>query len=103
MIEKYIVILRSSGLLHNDELASTLKKSGYNNIKTFSILKVGRVRSKPINLSNTQAVLTTSSNSIQVLAALKKGYKYSSFYCGKLLKSNSKKIWFLKMSLIVRR
>ena len=94
MIEKYIVILRSSGLLHNDELASTLKKSGYNNIKTFSILKVGRVRSKPINLSNTQAVLTTSSNSIQVLAALKKNRNIPLFTVGSTSKVIAKKFGF---------
>ena len=91
MCEKYIVILKSSGYLQNDELASKLKKCGYNKVKTFSILKIERMRSKPINLINTQAILTTSSNSIRLFAEFSKNRDIPLFTVGSTSKLIAKK------------
>ena len=69
MSEKFIVILRSSGIFCNKQLENILKASCYN-VVTFPILKVEPLYFEPIDVYKAQAILTTSSNSIQIFSKL---------------------------------
>ena len=87
MCKKYIVILRASGISSNNTLEEHLKNNLYN-IITFPILKVEILRSKPINPSGAQAVLTTSTNAIQIFSELSKNRNITIYTVG----STSKKV-----------
>ena len=71
MSVNYIVILRASGIQKSNELEDILKDCNYK-IITFPILKIEQLYSKPIQLTNAQALLTTSSNAIQLFSELSK-------------------------------
>ena len=71
MNKSYIVVLRSLGTMYNDELEEILKNIKYE-VLTFPILKIKHLYSKPIKLHNVQALLTTSSNAIQIFSELSK-------------------------------
>ena len=87
MSKKYIVILRDSGISSNNELEEHLKNNLYN-IISFPILKVEILHSKPINPSGAQAVLTTSTNAIQIFSELSKNRNITMYTVG----STSKKV-----------
>ena len=71
MNKSYIIVLRSLGTMYNDELEKVLKNMHYE-VLTFPILKIKYLYSKPINLPNAQALLTTSSNAIQIFSGFQK-------------------------------
>ena len=69
MSEKFIVILRSSGIFCNKQLENILKASFYN-VVTFPILKVEPLYFEPIDVYKAQAILTTCSKSIEIFSKL---------------------------------
>ena len=87
MCKKYIVILKASGVSSNNEIEELLKNNVYN-IITFPILKVEVLHSEPINPSGAQAVLTTSTNAIQIFSERSKNRNITLYTVG----STSKKV-----------
>ena len=93
MNKNYIVILRSSGAMYNDELEKILKSIHYE-VLTFPILKTEYLYSKPIKLHNAQALLTTSSNAIQIFSELSKNRIIPIYTVGSTSKKLAKRLGF---------
>ena len=93
MNKSFIVVLRSSGTIYNDELEKVLKNMHYE-VLTFPILKIKHLCSKPINLHNVQALLTTSSNAIQIFSELSKNRIIPIYTVGSTSKKLAKRLGF---------
>ena len=61
---------------------------------TFPILKIEHLYSKPINLHNAQALLTTSSNAIQIFSGLSKNRIIPIYTVGSTSKKLAKRLGF---------
>ncbi len=93
MSVNYIVILRASGIQKSNELEDILKDCNYK-IITFPILKIEQLYSKPIQLTNAQALLTTSSNAIQLFSELSKNRTIPIYTVGSSSKNVAKKLGY---------
>ena len=93
MRKKYIVVLRASRISSNNKLEEIFKNNIYN-IITFPILKVEILHSDPINPAGAQAVLTTSTNAIQIFSELSKNRKTTIYTVGSTSKEVAKNLGY---------
>ena len=85
MNDNFLVIFESSGIVSNNEIEKILKNKLYN-IISFPILHIDPLHKKPIKLKNAQAILTTSSNAIQIFSGLSNNRMIPLYTVGSTLK-----------------
>ena len=69
-------------------------KNTHYEVLTFPILKIEQLHSKPIKLHNVNALLTTSSNAIQILSELSKNRIIPIYTVGSTSKKLAKRLGF---------